>query len=94
MFECSMADVDSHREIIGRWLRGEVVHGEVGVRLRGGPSDGKIKIVSRGDDGRPPHGLRTRRGLGSWHLYLPAAEAAEMSGWIYLYAGEEELVAR
>jgi hypothetical protein len=85
-----MPSGDSHRELIRRWLHGETINGHVGVRLHGGPSNGRTKVVQVGDRERPPDRLRVRRGGGSWHLYLLAADPAQESAWIYHYGGETD----
>ncbi|GAB7044548.1 hypothetical protein JCM9533A_83990 [Catenuloplanes niger JCM 9533] len=87
--DAGMAVLDSH-EIIRRQLRGETVNGEVGVRLRGGPSHGRIKIVGLDNQARPPAGLRVRHGSGNWHAYLLDADATEPSAWVYLFSGEDD----
>lgn len=70
-------------------LGGEVVNDEVGIRLRGGPFDGRIRIMPLDSPGRPPARTKGRRSLRVWHVYLLAAEPTEASSWIYVYAGDE-----
>ena len=77
-------------EWIRRCLRGEIVGRDVGIRLVGGPSDGRTKIVTLDENGHPPERLRTRRGgedALTWHVYGLTADLSAPSGWIYRYAG-------
>jgi hypothetical protein len=80
-----------------RWLRrvlgGEVVNNEVGIRLRGGPFDGRIRIMPVDAAGSPPLRIRGRRSVQVWHVYVLAAEPAEASSWIYLYDCDEAVEA-
>lgn len=74
--------------LIRRWLRGEVVHGQVGIKIRGGPFDGKIRIVGLDRAGLPPGRLRSWK-AGVWHVHVMMADAAELSSWIYRYDGTQ-----
>lgn len=86
-----------HMKTIARWLAGEVVNNTVGIRIVGGPFDGRTKIVTLSSDGTPPQRFRARGGRhsmpagqtspGSWHTYeaIPSTDAS--AGWTYAYAG-------
>jgi hypothetical protein len=85
-----------HMQLIERWLRGEVLHNTVGIRMRGGPFHGRFRIVELDDQRHPParqraSGSRERPPADAWHVYLatPAPDAA--AGWTYEYAGTEPL---
>ncbi|CAN3978434.1 hypothetical protein [Kitasatospora purpeofusca] len=51
-----------HMRTIDRWLAGEVVNNAVGIKVVGGPFDGRIKIVLLGQDGTPPALIRASGG--------------------------------
>lgn len=83
-------------ELIHRWLAGEVVNNTVGIKVTGGPFNGRTKIVQLDQDGLPPARLRARGGRGqapgnpaAWHTYeaVPAPDTA--AGWTYGYAGAD-----
>lgn len=78
----------AHMRLVHRWLRGEVVHGQVGIKIGGGPFDGRIRIVGLDRAGLPPARLRSRR-TGVWHVHVLAPDAHEMSSWIYRYDGTQ-----
>jgi hypothetical protein len=64
--------------LIDRWLRGEVAHGQVGIKIRGGPFDGRIRIVGLDRAGLPPARVRSWK-TGVWHMHVLAPDAHEMS---------------
>lgn len=83
-------------KLIHRWLAGEVVNNTVGIKLTGGPFNGRTKIVQLDRDGLPPARLRASGGLGQTHgnpatrhIYtaVPAPDTAV--GWAYGYAGAD-----
>ena len=82
-------DESAHMRWLRRVLRGDVVNNEVGIRLRGGPFDRRIRIVPVDAIGRPPSSVRGRRSERTWHVYALADEPAELSTWIYDYVGQE-----
>jgi hypothetical protein len=86
-------DETAHMRWLRRVLGGEVVNNEVGIRLRGGPFDGRIRIMPLDGAGSPPLRVRGRRSVQVWHVYVLAAEPAEASSWIYLYEGDEPVEA-
>ncbi|MGW2115163.1 hypothetical protein [Streptomyces zhihengii] len=72
-------------KLIHRWLAGEVVNNTVGIKLTGGPFDGRAKFVQLDQDGLPPARLHARGGRGqtpgnpaAWHIYeaVPASDTA------------------
>jgi hypothetical protein len=79
----------AHLRLIRRWLRGEVVNNHVGIRVRGGPFDGRIRIMPLDESGRPPARTRSRRSGQVWHVYTLVADANETSSWAYVYEGVE-----
>ncbi|MET9919223.1 hypothetical protein ABZZ04_19310 [Streptomyces sp. NPDC006435] len=89
-----MGDEDSeHLTLIRRWLAGEIVNNTVGIKIVGGPFDGRTKIVELGQAGLPPAGFRGRPGRapGPWnptaeHAYLAVRAPGTSAGWIYEYA--------
>jgi hypothetical protein len=82
------ANRTAHMRLIHRWLRGEVVQGAVGIRVRGGPFDGKIRIMRLDAEGVPP--ARTRAWKeGAWQVYVLEPDAEENSSWIYRYDGAQ-----
>lgn len=81
---------DEHLGLIQRWLAGEVWHGSVGIRLVGGPYDGRQHIVDLDPDGTPQPVLRGGTFGGSmWHIYVAERDAFERSSWVYRYVGAE-----
>jgi hypothetical protein len=81
-------DETAHMRMIRRLLGGEVVDGEVGIKIRGGPFDGRTRIVRLDPDALPPARARSWR-AGVWHVYVLAPDAAEMSSWVYRYDGAQ-----
>lgn len=83
------ASNEPHLAWITRLLRGEIVNGEVGVPVQGGPFDGRTQIVKLDDAGRPPASFRGRRGDGAWHRYGLSNEGLAPSSWLYAFEGAE-----
>jgi hypothetical protein len=85
------ADGDPHLSRMRRLLAGEVINGEAGIRLRGGPFADKIQIGPVDGDNRPVWRIRIgrSRGDGSWHIYEPAVAEDVAPGWVYEYCGSE-----
>jgi hypothetical protein len=91
------AEETEHMRMIRRWLAGETVNNTVGIKIVGGPFDGRTKIVTLSSDGTPPQRFRARPGRHSlpatqagpadWHAYEAAASNNSPAGWIYTYAG-------
>ncbi|MFD8825739.1 hypothetical protein ACFV1C_25725 [Streptomyces sp. NPDC059605] len=89
-----MGDENSeHLTLIRRWLAGEIVNNTVGIKIVGGPFDGRTKIVELSQAGLPPAGFRGRPGRapGPWnpaaeHTYLAVRAPSTSAGWIYEYA--------
>ena len=80
---------NAHMRLIHRWLGGEIVNNHVGIKVRGGPFDGKIRIMALDTAGKPP--LRTRGPRArAWHVYLLVSDPDETSSWIYQYERTEE----
>ncbi|MEW1569736.1 hypothetical protein AB0454_43280 [Streptomyces sp. NPDC093509] len=82
--------------LIHRWLVGEVVNNTVGIKLNGGPFNGRTKIVQLDQDGLPPAQLRARGGRGQepWdpaarHVYVPVRASDTSAGWTYEYTGAD-----
>ncbi|MER5880385.1 hypothetical protein ABT119_31255 [Streptomyces sp. NPDC001910] len=90
-----MSGVNSgHLALIARWVRGEVVDNTVGIKVRGGPFNGRIRIVELNERHQPPQRQRARGSRGHppidvWHVYdlMPAPDST--AGWSYDYAGTE-----
>ncbi|MFI8917352.1 hypothetical protein ACIGW4_37915 [Streptomyces sp. NPDC053513] len=82
-------DDSEHMRIIDRWLAGEVVNNNVGIKVVGGPFDGRTKIVLLDGDGMPPAVIRASGGPAgpSRHLYEAVRSAGVRAGWIYTYTG-------
>ncbi|MEU8762322.1 hypothetical protein [Streptomyces sp. NPDC048659] len=87
-----------HLRLIRRWLSGEVVNGSVGIKIVGGPLDGKTKIVALDDEALPPVGFRAGsagvpgfRSTGARHTYLATRVPGAVAGWVYEYAGADTL---
>ncbi|MFE9121337.1 hypothetical protein [Streptomyces sp. NPDC007172] len=81
-------------KVVHRWLAGEAVNNTVGIKLTGGPFNGRTKIVQLDQDGLPPARLRARggQGQGPWnpaarHTYTPVAAPDTPAGWTYEYTG-------
>ncbi|MER6781935.1 MULTISPECIES: hypothetical protein [unclassified Streptomyces] len=81
-------------KVVHRWLAGEVVNNTVGIKLTGGPFNGRTKIVQLDQDGLPPARLRARGGWGQgpWnsaarHIYAPVRAPGAPAGWTYEYTG-------
>ena len=51
-----------HMKTVNRWLAGETVNNTVGIRVVGGPFEGRTKIVHLRQDGMPPSLLRASGG--------------------------------
>jgi len=90
-----MGDENSgHLALIRRWLAGEVVNDTVGIKIVGGPFNGRTKIVELNQRGLPPAGFRGRPGRapGPWnpaakHTYKAVRSSDTSAGWIYEYVG-------
>ncbi|MFJ7906769.1 hypothetical protein [Kitasatospora sp. NPDC096204] len=78
-----------HRKTIDRWLAGEVVNNTVGIKVVGGPFDGRTKIVLLQPDGTPPTPIHASGGPAgaTWHTYEAIRSAPTRAGWIYAYTG-------
>lgn len=83
-------------KLIHRWLVVEVVNNTVGIKVTGGPFNGRTKIVQLDKDGLPPARLRARGGLGqttgnpaAWHIYTASPAPDTAAGWVYGYAGAD-----
>jgi hypothetical protein len=81
-----------HLALIRRWLAGEIVNNTVGIKIVGGPFNGRTKIVQLDQAGAPPAGFRGRPGPapGPWnptakHTYLAVRAPNTTAGWIYEY---------
>ena len=81
-----------HLALIRRWLAGEVVNNTVGIKMVGGPFNGRTKIVQLDQAGLPPAGFRGRPGRapGPWnptarHTYLAVRCPDTPADWIYEY---------
>jgi hypothetical protein len=79
-----------HLTLIRRWLAGEIVNNTVGIKIVGGPFNGRTKIVVLDQAGMPPAGFRGRpgRAAGPWnptakHTYLAVRAPDTSTGWIY-----------
>ena len=90
------AEDSEHMKLIHRWLVGEVVNNTVGIKVTGGPFNGRTKIVQLDRDGLPPARLRARGGLGqttgnpaAWHIYTASPAPDTAAGWVYGYAGAD-----
>jgi hypothetical protein len=81
------ADGEKHLLWITRLVRGELINGQVGIPLRGGPFDGQVRIVQLDDEGNPPATTRGRRGSDLWHRYRLVVEGPSCRGWVYEYDG-------
>ncbi|AHH97570.1 hypothetical protein GCM10010174_02910 [Kutzneria viridogrisea] len=80
------SESSEHRARIHRLLRGEIINGEVGITLRGGPFDGKIRIIRLDHEGRPPARTGGWRG-GMCHRYVLVSEEGSAPAWYYQYEG-------
>jgi hypothetical protein len=80
-----------HQDLIRRWLAGEVVGNQVGIKIVGGPFDGRTKIVGLDQNQKPPPGFRASGGpVGPIrHLYEVAPSSSAASGWIYAHIGAD-----
>ncbi|MFC8454411.1 hypothetical protein [Kitasatospora sp. NPDC057223] len=80
-----------HMKTIDRWLAGEVVNDTVGIKVVGGPFDGRTKIVHLGQDGTPPALIRASGGPAgpTRHAYEVVRSTDVRAGWIYAYTGRE-----
>ncbi|MFJ7250717.1 hypothetical protein ACIQWA_39585 [Kitasatospora sp. NPDC098652] len=85
------AENSEHLTTIGRWLAGEVVNNTVGIKVAGGPFDGRTKIVLLSQDGTPPARIRASGGPAgpARHAYEAVRSADTRAGWIYAYTGPE-----
>ncbi|WP_432089645.1 hypothetical protein [Streptomyces sp. bgisy095] len=86
-------ETSEHLALIRCWLAGEVVNDTVGIKIVGGPFNGRTKIVELDQSGLPPAGFRGRpgRATGPWnpavkHTYLAVRAPDTSAGWIYEYA--------
>ncbi|MFD6248217.1 hypothetical protein [Streptomyces roseolus] len=84
-------DDSGHMKTIDRWLSGEVVNNAVGIKVVGGPFDGRTKIVFVGEDGTPPAVIGTSGGPAgpTRHAYKTVRSTVVRAGWIYAYTGPE-----
>ncbi|MGW4781431.1 hypothetical protein ACWEPA_32830 [Streptomyces filamentosus] len=82
-------DNSEHMRIIDRWLAGEVVNNHVGIKVVGGPFDGRTKIMPLDGDGMPCAVLCASGGPAgpSRHLYEAVRSTDVRAGWIYAYIG-------
>ncbi|MFI8325627.1 hypothetical protein [Streptomyces sp. NPDC085529] len=75
--------------LIRRWVEGETVNNAVGIKIVGGPADGRTKIVLLDEHGMPPAVIR--KSGGSADPIRSAYEAVRSTdvraGWIYAYTG-------
>ncbi|MFJ1796590.1 hypothetical protein [Kitasatospora griseola] len=86
-----MGDENSeHLTLIRRWLAGEIVNNTVGIKIVGGPFNGRTKIVELDQTGLPPTGFRVRAGQApgpgnpaAKHTYLAVRAPDTSAGWIY-----------
>ncbi|MGW4896552.1 hypothetical protein ACWEQL_30505 [Kitasatospora sp. NPDC004240] len=85
------AENSEHMRTVDRWLAGEVVNNTVGIKLVGGPFDGRTKIVLLGPDGTPPALIRASGGPAgpTRHAYEAVHSTNTRAGWIYAYTGPE-----
>lgn len=83
------AEESEHMQLIRRWLAGEVVNSIVGIKVVGGPFNGRTKIVQLGPDGAPPAQLRTSGGRAGpdHHIYAAVRSTAAPARWIYSHVG-------
>ncbi|MFF7543018.1 hypothetical protein ACFZCU_05180 [Streptomyces canus] len=83
------AEESEHMQLIHRWLAGEVVNNNVGIKVVGGPSNGRTKIVQLGSDGTPPAQFRTSGGRAGpdRHLYEAVRCTNAPAGWVYSHIG-------
>ncbi|MFF7279720.1 hypothetical protein [Streptomyces griseorubiginosus] len=83
------AEESEHLQLIHRWLAGEVVNNHVGIKVVGGPSNGRTKIVQLGPDGTPPAQFRTSGGRAEpdHHLYEAVRSTDTPAGWVYSHIG-------
>ncbi|SEG85497.1 hypothetical protein SAMN05216223_11678 [Actinacidiphila yanglinensis] len=87
-----MAAEDSeHMKTVNRWLAGETVDNTVGIRVVGGPFDGRTKIVHLRQDETPPSPLRASGGPAgpTRHVYEAVRSTDAPAGWIYAHLGAE-----
>ncbi|MFJ3672520.1 hypothetical protein ACIPSE_39285 [Streptomyces sp. NPDC090106] len=90
-----MRDPNSeHLALVRRWLAGKAVNNTVGIKIVGGPFNGRTKIVELDQSGLPPAGFPGRPGRtpGSWnpaakHIYLAVGAPDTTLVWHYEYAG-------
>ena len=87
-------------KLIHGWLAGEVVNNTVGIKLTGGPFNGRTKIVQLDQDGLPPARFRARGGQGQrpWnpdarHIYTLVRAPGTSAGWAYEYTGADTATA-
>ncbi|MFK0046020.1 hypothetical protein ACIQU4_18260 [Streptomyces sp. NPDC090741] len=90
------AEDSEHMKVVHRWLAGEVVNNSVGIKLTGGPFNGRTKIVQLDHDGLPPARLRARGGQGQGpsnpatrHTYTRVRTPDAPAGWTYEHTGAE-----
>ncbi|MEU4777328.1 hypothetical protein [Micromonospora sp. NPDC023633] len=87
-----MSGEDSeHMKTIRRWLAGETVNNTVGIKIVGGPFEGRTKIVHLHQDGTPPSPLRATGGPAgpTRHIYEAVRSSDSPSGWIYTHLRAE-----
>lgn len=83
-----------HLDLIARWIRGEVVDGKVGIKVRGGPFRARTRIVVLDESGWPPtrqraRGSRRHPSVDAWHVYELTPAPDTTTEWSYGYAGIE-----
>ncbi|MFF5503394.1 hypothetical protein [Streptomyces roseolus] len=80
-----------HLALIRRWVAGETVNNAVGIKIVGGPVDGRTKIVLLDEDGTPPAVIRKSGGSAGpiRHAYEAVRSTDVRAGWIYAYTGPE-----
>jgi hypothetical protein len=88
------ADESEHMKIIHRWLAGEVVNNHVGIKVVGGPFEGRTKIVRLDQSLRPPLRLRASGGPAgpTKHVYEAIPSTAATAGWHYSYVGPDPTI--
>lgn len=87
-------DEDAHLRLIHRWLSGDTVDGDAGIRLSGGPFDGRTRIVRLDGAGNPPPRTRGRSGGTVWHVYVLESAPEGAASWVYRYHGTEPVELR
>lgn len=90
-----MSEGDStHLDLIARWVRGEIVDNTVGIKVRGGPFNGRTRIVELDQRDQPPQRQRARGSrkhppVDVWHVHELISAPDTTARWAYHYAGTE-----